>query len=348
MLLGPDKRLPTLEEYAACLLPNAELSDDLTVNQFGLHSHPTAILPVKNRKGFFRLTPGPEFGPRLYRGQNKRYSPCRPSLYRVTGIDRAFWITKTMELGEALFQHPACLELMQWTIAGLAFDFNLEAIAQHYGYPTTYMDFSRSRDVAMFFATCAYNAGDGSYTPLKSGSAVLYTADLQALLQNDHGHARTLPLGLEPMPRPEAQRAFAIAFGPDEDLEGMHWVSSENFDICPSLSATYYEMFDGGRALFPPDPFDLLIDRMRRTSTFSVGSLERAIEFGFLPPHRRGTQGAIDDLASAGYQTAAVDVVPASVREAARYAWSARQQRINEHVRVRPVSDHYQGGQQAP
>jgi hypothetical protein len=74
--------------------------------------------------------PGPKFSPRLYREQNRLFTPCHPSLYRRPPIDRALWMIKRLELGATLQQHPACLAMIQWELEGLAFDFNLEALAQ--------------------------------------------------------------------------------------------------------------------------------------------------------------------------------------------------------------------------
>lgn len=80
------KRLPTLEEYACNLLPSdfGVDSDNARINQFGAvtDANPESVDVVQISPRHFRFMPGPEFCPRLYRGQNGYYEPCIPSLYR--------------------------------------------------------------------------------------------------------------------------------------------------------------------------------------------------------------------------------------------------------------------------
>ena len=177
MLTEVGKRLPTLAEYASLLLPIEHADDRSYINQHGMvgdRQH-DRIIPVETSPGLFRFMSGPEFCPRIYRGQTQFYEMCKPSLYRREAVEAMFWATKTIEFGEILWRHPSVSDLLQLVLEGHRFDFSLEAIAQHYGYPTVFLDFSRSRDVAMFFATCVWNRETGHYTPSNSGRAVLYT-----------------------------------------------------------------------------------------------------------------------------------------------------------------------------
>ena len=54
------------------------------------------------------------------------------------------------------------------------------------------MDFSRSKDVAMFFMTCQYAPVMETYA-----TAVLYTVDIKGLIDHGKCDASFLPLGLE-------------------------------------------------------------------------------------------------------------------------------------------------------
>lgn len=344
MLLEQGKRIPTIEQYAACLLPMDSLADDLVVNQFGMHTAPDCVFPVENKQGRFRLVPGPEFSPRLYRGQNARWSPCRPSIHRLPRfIDKVFWVVKVFELNGILYDHPACVQMYHWGLEGLRFDFDVPAIAQHYGYPTNYLDFSRSRDVAMFFATCAYVADSSTHRPLQSGTAVIYTADLRKLLI-DARRLDMLPLGEEPLPRPAAQRAFAIPLGPDEDLDTVSWVSTEEIAITPELSARYFDMFEGGKALFPDEPFDMHVDRIRSLRTYRPEALEAALSCRVLPPHPGGIASAMDELTAAGYYACSSEVIaPRQSVEASFADWDTRRQNLMNRLRLRGVAAHFQG-----
>jgi hypothetical protein len=219
----------------------------------------------------------------------------------------------------------------------------VHAIAQHYGYPTNYLDFSRSREVAMFFATCAYVADSGTHRPLQSGTAVIYTADLQKLLV-DAGRLDMLPLGEEPLPRPAAQSAFAVPLGPDEDLDAMSWVSAEEIAITPELSARYFDMFEGGKALFPDEPFDMHVDRMRRLRTYRPEALEAALSRGMLPPHPCGMAGAMGELTAAGYYACSSKVTATRQTVEASFAdWEARRQNLMSRLRLRGVAAHFRG-----
>ncbi len=340
MLVDEGKRLPSVLQYAASLLPLAQRSDDLSINQYGMRTDPQMIAAVETGPGRFRLMPGPEFSPRLYRGQNSLFTPCHPSLYRQAPIDRAFWTIKRLELDAALQQHPACMAMIQWELEGLAFDFNLEALAQHYGYPTRLLDFSRSEDVAMFFATCGWDPASSRYVPLESGTAVLYTVDLRTLL-TDPSRPGTLPLGLEPLPRPAAQQAFAVPFRPGEDLNQMPWTIVETIQLTPELGRTYFDMFEEGHSLFPSNPFDNHIDGLRNSRHYSMEALKRAIAFKALPPHLDGLDGIVKELAGAAYHPSTTAPVPASIVLAASAEWQARSDYTLPQVGRRGVADHF-------
>jgi FRG domain-containing protein len=115
-------------------------------------------------------------------------------------------------------------------IEGLKFGFNFQSLAQHYGFPGALLDFSRSRDVAMFFATCGYDEKSEEYYPLNSGKAVLYTIDLRGMILERDPKSIPLALGLEPLPRPGAQKAFGIQLLPGQDLNSKSWSRSGVFD----------------------------------------------------------------------------------------------------------------------
>ncbi|MES2025447.1 MAG: FRG domain-containing protein [Pseudomonadota bacterium] len=82
-------------------------------------------------------------------------------------VDALYWVAKSIELSAVMDRHPATRDLMAYQIEGLDFALSIEAIAQHYQYPTQLLDFSRSRDVAMFFATCAYDQAGDIFLPLQ-------------------------------------------------------------------------------------------------------------------------------------------------------------------------------------
>ena len=348
MPLKQGTRLPTVAEYAQFLMPIDFERADATINLYGAttESDTDLVLAVQTGQDRYRFMPGPEFSPRLYRGQIQLddSEPCIPSLYRQPRrIDSLYWVAKTIELFGVLAKHPASLELAAFEIEGLTFDFNIEALAQHYQYPTALLDFSRSKEVAMFFATCSYDAETGNCLPRPSGSnAVLYTADLRALILHREGHSKLLPLGLEPLPRPKAQRAMAIKLSPSENLHEMPWIQRTPIEITPDLSKRYCERFNEGRTLFPVNAFDQHIQILRTNRTVPTSAIEFGMAHGWLPPHPQGIAGAVGALKAAGYSvtTNSGPDIDQSVLDAASLEWLLRRAGYFGRVRMRGVCDH--------
>ncbi|MDG4474733.1 FRG domain-containing protein [Thiovibrio frasassiensis] len=344
MLIEQGKRLLSVMGYAYSLMPMNFPDDESWINRYGIVSELgiDLLTPVATSAGRYRFMPGPEFSPRLYRGQNKFYPRCRPSIFRgMSDVDALYWVAKSIELSAVMDRHPATSDLMAYQIEGLDFALSIEAIAQHYQYPTQLLDFSRSRDVAMFFATCVSDQAGDAFSPLQSGVAVLYTVNLRELILQRGGQSSFLPLGLEPLPRPEAQRALALRLGRGENLNDMPWVQHQKLEITPTLSRHYFEMFDGGKKLFPDNPFDGHIAALRTNRTLPLQALEFGIEQGLLPAHPEGVTGARNALKAAGYtvEYRAIDI-DESVMQAAADEWAVRKLDYFSRIRIRGVADH--------
>ena len=344
MFTEQGKRLISVMEYAHSLMPMNFPDDESWINRYGIVSElgVDLLMPVATSADRYRFMPGPEFSPRLYRGQNQFFSTCAPSIFRVANdVDALYWVAKSIELSAVMDRHPATSDLMAYQIEGLDFSLSIEAIAQHYQYPTQLLDFSRSRDVAMFFGTCAYDQAGDFFSPLKSGDAVLYTVDFRELILQRGGQTSFLPLGLEPLPRPEAQRALALRLGPGENLNDMPWVQHQAIEITPTLSHHYFEMFDGGKKLFPDNAFDDYIAALRTNRTLPLQALEFGLGQGLLPEHPEGVTGARNALKAAGYavEDRAVDI-DESIVQAAADEWAVRKLNYFSRIRMRGVADH--------
>lgn len=337
-------RLPSIEEFAASLLSMQVSEDGCWISEAGMITDTSIdlLLPVQTSDKHFRFMPGPEFSPRLYRGETEFHPMCVPTMFRpnISNVDRCFAIGKGIELSTLMDHHPATNDLKESRIGDLSFSLNIEAIAQHYGFKTGLMDFSRSRNVAMFFATCRHDPATGSYAPLQEGTAVLYTADLKQLINQRKGSAAFLPLGLEPLPRPEAQRALAVRLNPGENLNDMPWVTREAIDITPELSQHYFDMFSGGAKLFPPDPFDEHVRAIRESRFVPLEVLAYGMYIGQIPPHPQGIDGARAELLAAGYEVErfSITVHPATI-EAASKQWGRQKDAYYKRIRCRGVCD---------
>jgi hypothetical protein len=288
--------------------------------------------------------PGPEFSPRLYRGQNCYYSLCQPTLFRKPRLPPLFAFLKLRELGFILSQHPAVRAICSFTIEGLWFDFDVEAIGQHYGYATPLLDFSRSRDVALFFATCVKDPTTGRYAPMKSGTAALYTAYLKELVQQ-RGDRAFLPLGFEPLPRPYEQKAMAVRLRKGENLNEMTWVKCDRIDVTLDQSQKYFDMFDGGSKLFSPHPFEAFIDRHMASRSICRSTISFAAEQNALPKAMTAKE-VEDKLSIAGFSLADDDkviVVSEDIIRDANLHWQALAAEFNSKLRLRGVSPHFSG-----
>jgi len=218
---------------------------------------------------------------------------------------------------------------------------DFEAIAQHYGYPTQMLDLTRSRDVAMFFATHHIHE-DSRPEPALGCRAVLYTIDLKRFIKN---RANTdgdfAPIGLCPLPRPAAQIAFGVKLEQSEDFDLVPGVKKETITVTPELAGHYAGLFDDGRKLFPADPFEDQIKTLRGNGKVSIGALRTAMNGGRIPPYPGGLKGIEKCLTDAGYRVHSEGaMIPSGkILDAASRQWLRRRAGYIGRIRWRGVAD---------
>jgi len=287
MLNEYGKRLPTLKEYSSLLIPFSALKDNEIINNIGALTtgKENEFYLVQTSDYTYRMMPGPEFSPRLYRGQNKHHSPCKPSLFRGTCNyeDYVYWNLKYVELSKLLFYHPAVRDILSWDIDGLEFGTDFQAIAQHYEYPTQMLDLTRSFDVAMFFATHEFDAINKSYKPTLGETAVLYVIDIAKLMQSLPVNCQLVPVGLDPLPRSAAQRAFGIKLDMNDDFENVPGVYFETFVVTEDIPSFYSNKFNNIYEIFPNDAFEDHIYFLKSNQTITKKTIEYAEELGVIP-----------------------------------------------------------------
>ena len=112
---------------------------------------------VKTDTDKCRIIVGNEFDHLLFRGQNRNYRTFSPSFKRINITMEPIkhcveWIKK--EEFKELFTRTPYFERLPKEIGcmGLDFDFDLEALAQHYEFKTNYLDITKNFAVALFFA----------------------------------------------------------------------------------------------------------------------------------------------------------------------------------------------------
>ncbi len=174
-------------------------------------------------------------------------------------------IAKLGEFGVICARHPGVVAVKGWTIADCKASFNGESQAQHYELPTTLLDFSRSREVAEFFARCRPVSGkDRVWEPVPSSkfSAVLYTVDLALLLGDEKTATQFGLTGPSPFLRPHRQKAVGLYLRGD-CLTKQPYVSEQVLDYSASRANELLKLFDGGRRLFPDDVMGRIAQRIK-------------------------------------------------------------------------------------
>lgn len=130
------------------------------------------FVKVDNRA---KIMLGNELDLRIFRGQNKPY-PLIPSFQRLDEVHRCIAYIKREEFKAFFKLTPYFQILSKMSILGTYFEFDLDAIAQHYGFATNYLDITTNEQVARFFAYTYYK--NGKYYPIadfKGYKPTLYT-----------------------------------------------------------------------------------------------------------------------------------------------------------------------------
>lgn len=197
-------------------------------------------------------------GSTIFRGQNKRYSPCVPNIWRGVNFNHLMTNLSIEEQANAVASHVKslwfsrdieCHPAIKWARENKIHIEKL-SIAQHYELPTDYIDFSHNFNVAAFFAT--NEKRENSWEPVKQGIGVMYMLQFKELpkwmLMNT-----VKPISLQPLPRPEEQSGWVVEVPLGYDLESHPGVYYVEFEHSEEVSRYFLEMFDDGKKLFPED-----------------------------------------------------------------------------------------------
>lgn len=162
------------------------------------------ICPIANPKNIF-----------FFRGENHYYKHCFASIYRsrnLQNLDDLVSIQideiKVLDFIDAISIFPQiefCLEKNYYI------DFN--ALAQHYGLRTNYIDLTADLITAAFFATHKYEKG--VYKPIVQGKGYIRGFLFSS---KEESFFKMKILGLQPFLRPANQSAFAYSSEEYEDI----------------------------------------------------------------------------------------------------------------------------------
>ncbi len=249
-------------------------------------SFPEKFFPLEMPSGEIRLAP---YQPSilLYRGQTADYGKCLPSLHRNEPSELDFLIAriKQIQFESVLLDHPAVIDIIK---SGL--HVNFKGLAQHYSLETELLDLTSDILVAAFFATCSYSCEDHKYVPQTDSSiGVVYkTQQLALSTREPNAKLKFDIVGLQPFYRPAEQKAYSYEFHPIETFPAHKLL----FKQSKKQSEKIYEMFEGGKKLFPEDSIVQKASKICTGKLLDEKSFLSAIErYVFIERHEKYFKG---------------------------------------------------------
>lgn len=235
------------------------------------------------------LMSGVEFPINEYRGQNQEFTPCLSSLDRITKDHELFSaLCRSEYFEQALTHHPVIKNAQGYRFSPDRVDWhlplciNLQGIGQHYGLETEYLDITNNFSVASFFATQRWNNKTKKFEPMRAAKlpGVIYKLMPTFLLNEglDGQPLSYVPVGWQPFPRPEKQRANAIHLNPREDFIKKRGIASFYFHHSYNQSKRIYEEFEGGEALIPVDALSDFAENLMAKTCFPESTIKKAFQ----------------------------------------------------------------------
>lgn len=192
----------------------------------------------------------------LYRGQNREFAPCLPSLFRPnpqlpSEAEKFLWRMRLILFHLLLDSYP----IVEHFFKRHNFKIDYEGLAQHYGLLTSTLDLTSNLDIALFFATCWYDREEDCYRPFDDGmehTGILYVfCPMRAneptpCKVSQYLNENITPIGLQPFLRPAVQKGYALHMA--EGRSTKSW--AYRFQFTCEDSRYFYDMFDEGRALW--------------------------------------------------------------------------------------------------
>jgi len=249
------KELLALDQYIYLL--NDPLHATAFINYHGAISDPSFIGEyIRTDKNKFRIFPNSSFNPLIYRGENKIYKNFIPSLLRfdTNSIEHAIEWIKKVEFIDLIKMSPYNTFLASeenLSVLNCSFDIDFEAIAQHYGFATNYLDFTTDMVIAMFFAYTQY-IEPGKFEPISDFgkySPVLYVGNMKKLYQERNDEVFKI-VGIQPVQRPTVQKALAFESHDEGNAFNNKFIKIE-LPKSMEMAVGIFEHFQGGDMLFP-------------------------------------------------------------------------------------------------
>ena len=219
----------------------------------------------------------------FFRGQNQFYENCVPTIYRVPNgmTDDDFFIIsriKTMEFIRIIKNHPVLKDFNN------NFYVDFLALAQHYAFPTEYLDVTNDKWVAAFFACTRVE--NGQYYPVdcdfRDGVGVLYISlpkEQQIGLNNDIFDKLTT-IGFQYFKHPSNQSSFYYKLNKDESFNDSKYFRMIRFRHDITASNVIFNMAYNKHRFIPDDHLTEIANKvLDKSYQFSIQSIVEAKEY---------------------------------------------------------------------
>jgi len=209
----------------------------------------------------------------LYRGQNRRWEPCLSTVWRSgqpsndRELNHILSRTRIAEFEKLLKQHPM-MELAREEQIEVDYD----ALAQHYGIPTFWLDITSSIDVACFFAVARFNK-EGVISPCEEGTGMIYRVHWRSF--EDPLRFFT-SISHSPASRPGRQHGWSIGLNRQVDFDSLVFV--ERFDFVHSRSHSECIISSFASRLFPSDSITDVAQTLKNSSAVTMSGIKFALE----------------------------------------------------------------------
>ena len=234
---------------------------------------------LKTKQNAFGVLLGDEFQPQVYRGQNKKYLSFSSSYDRLTNeLDRVIVKVRREEFKQFFIQTPYYKRCRDFSVLDCKYDFDFEAIFQHYGFKAKYVDITKNLMVALFFSYTYYSEEDEKYYPIHDFNAYsprLYVSVISAI---DSGNS-VCPISLQMVRRPINQMAMALnTDGKDLKVYFHEYELPKDAFIAQDI----YERFNHGNVLFPNEPIAEVASAIKKSKEINFGIFKQVCFENFL------------------------------------------------------------------
>lgn len=231
----------------------------------------------------------------FYRGEKAYYGSSKASLHRIVPKNKRdrfiYYFIENMKIAEFNIFLNKLNIIQNWKMSSV----NYDALAQHYGLKTDFLDITNNFDIALFFACCKYDEFEKKWKPLSQSDiqkqenstidpryGVIYkgkalSEDFLYGFGNQNAYNPVLPVGFQPLMRCHLQHAYTMKMNEEDDLYQDPRFEILIFEQSPELSNKIFQDMKQGEYIYPRYEIGLLdnqICKIKNTKIFSREALE--------------------------------------------------------------------------